>query len=56
MCCKDWIIDDMEISEQKPSTPAVSNRRFLSIRKLEFPDKTAHLIFWSIALLGLGLD
>lgn len=46
----------MEASEREQTTEAAPGGRLLDLRKVELPDKTAYLIFWPVALLGLGLD
>jgi len=46
----------MEASEREQTTEAARGGRLLDLRKVELPDKTAYLIFWPVALLGLGLD
>jgi len=46
----------MEASEREQTTEAAPGGRLLDMRKVELPDKTAHLIFWPVALVGLGLD
>jgi len=46
----------MGASEREQTTEAAPGGRLLDLRKVELPDKTAYLIFWPVALLGLGLD
>jgi signal peptidase II len=48
----------MEIKPRKQNEKgqAASDSRVLSFSRVDWPDATAHLLFWPVALLGLGLD
>ncbi len=46
----------MQTSDQESTVEPVSNRRLPSRCQAELPDLLAHLVFWPILLLGLGLD
>jgi len=46
----------MQASKEGQTDQVAPGRWLPDLRKIEFPDRTAHLIFWPVALLGLGLD
>jgi len=47
---------EIKAGEQKQEDQVASNGRIWGFSKADLPDTTAHLLFWPIALLGLGLD
>lgn len=46
----------METSNQESTVPTASESRLIDRLKAELPDRTGHLIFWPILLVGLALD